>query len=406
MVEGGRQGLLQTLERLLEISGTEASVALATASDLVAEALRADKVDVFVYDPNRDSLVALGSSHQPLSALQKRHGLDILPVSNGGRVVHVYRTASTFLTGALESDPEELRGVKEVLHIRSKLGVPLYVGEKLRGVLMIASQAADFWTPPDVVFAESVARWIGVVAHRAELTAEIARNAVEQGRRAAAEELVTVLAHDLRNHLAPLDLRLRALRHRLARDERSADVPDVDAALRSVARIEQLVSDMLDVARIDQGMFSMKAQLLPLLPLLRETAGALATPDHPIVVEESEEMVVVADPLRLRQCLENLLANAIKHSPKGGEVTIAAARERRDSELWATVDVIDQGPGVPEHVLPHLFERFVKASRSSGLGLGLYLAKRIVVMHGGDLTVESRPGEGARFRLRLPCYDE
>jgi two-component system OmpR family sensor kinase len=211
--QGGRS-LLETLEHLLEISGADLQVALATASDLVASALNADKVDVFMYDPTRDSLVALGSSHQPLSATQKRHGLDVLPVANGGRVVHVYKTASCFLTGELERDPEELRGVKEVLRIRSKMGVPLYLGDRLRGVLMIASQQPDFWKEEDVPFAVSVARWIGIVAHRAELTAEISRNAMEQGRRAVADELVTVLAHDLRNYLSPLDMRLRSMRLR------------------------------------------------------------------------------------------------------------------------------------------------------------------------------------------------
>jgi signal transduction histidine kinase len=163
---------------------------------------------------------------------------------------------------------------------------------------------------------------------------------------------------------------------------------------------------MLDVARIDQGIFSMQAEPVPLLALLEDTAGALATAEHPIAVEAAEELTVVADPARLRQCLENLLGNAVKHSPKGGKVTVAPSREQRESGEWAIVDVIDEGPGIPEDVLPHIFERFVRDGRSGGLGLGLYLAKRIVAMHRGELTVQSNPGEGARFRLTVPCYSE
>jgi signal transduction histidine kinase len=395
--------LLETLERLLEVSGAELAVALAQASDLVADALHADKVDVFMYDPSRDSLVALGSSHQPLSATQKRHGLDVLPVANGGRVVHVFQTASTFVNGELDRDMEELRGIRELLKIRSKLGVPLRIGGELRGVLMLASQQPHFWGPQDVTFAESVARWIGIVAHRSELTQEIARNAVAQGRQAVAEELMTVLAHDLRNYLAPLDWRLRSLRMRAERDGRQADLRDIERTLAGITRLNGLIGDMLDVARIDRGLFWFRPEPLPLLSLLEETASALTTVEHPCLVEAAEEVTARADPARVRQCVENLIGNAIKHSPGGGKVRVALSRTKNTEGAWACIEVIDEGPGIPEHILPHIFERFVAGKRSSeGLGLGLFLAKRIAVLHGGELTVDSKPGEGSRFRLMLP----
>ena len=204
--------LVQTLERLLALPGADLRVSLSEASDIVAAALEADKVDAFLYDERRDSLVALGTSNQPLSALQKKHGLDVLQVSNGGRVVQVFQDGQTFVTGHLDSDPDELRGVKEALGIRSKLGVPLHVGDRRRGMMMIASQRPDHFTPEHARFAEAVARWIGLLMHRAELVEEIARNAVERGRRAVAEELVTMLAHDLRNYISPVEMRLRMLK--------------------------------------------------------------------------------------------------------------------------------------------------------------------------------------------------
>src|SRR6185436_13628421 len=165
------------------------------ASNAVAEALSADKVDAFLYDETRDSLVALGTSTQPLSALQKRLGLDVLPVSNAGIAVKVYQEGRTFATGRLDLMDDELRGVREGLKVKSTIGVPLEVGGKLRGMLLIASLKPDFFGPADVTFAETIARWVGMIAHRAELVAQITRNALEQGRRAAAEELITVLAH-------------------------------------------------------------------------------------------------------------------------------------------------------------------------------------------------------------------
>jgi signal transduction histidine kinase len=101
--------------------------------------------------------------------------------------------------------------------------------------------------------------------------------------------------------------------------------------------------------------------------------------------------------------LDNLLSNAVKHSPGEAPVSVFI-EERTDGEHhWALVDVVDEGPGIPEDLLPHIFERFTTGhTREGGLGLGLYIAKRIAVAHGGDLTVARQPSKGTRFTLRLP----
>ena len=394
---------LETLERLLDVPAADLKIALAYATDRVAEALLADKVDAFIYDPTRDSLVALGSSNQPLSAEQRRHGLDVLPLSNGGRAVAVYRTGRTFLAADTQDDAEELRGIRDTLHVRAQIGVPLEVGGVRRGVVMAASQKPSFWNDADVRFAEAVARWMGMIAHRAELSEQIARNAVEQGRRAAAEELITVMAHDLRNYMMPIEMRVAFVRRRAERDQRVPDVRDLDLALKGLQRLSAIVGDLLDVARIDQGVLQIEPYPVPLAPLLEEIASALATPDHGIDVRSSDELVVVVDPQRLRQCVENLLSNALKHSPDRAPVTVTVRRVTRLDGEMAQVEVADQGPGVAPDVGAHIFERFVSGQkREGGLGLGLYLAKRIAVLHGGDLVFDSEPGRGARFCLRLP----
>jgi signal transduction histidine kinase len=398
--------LLETLERLLALPSADLRTTLASASDFVAEATQCDKVDAFLYDATRDCLVAVGSSHQPLSALQRRLGLDVLPVSNGGRVVHVYTSGETFLSGHLDEDEEELRGIKEGLGIRSNLGVPLAVGGTVRGVLMLASLKPDFFSAEDVRFTEAVGRWTSMLAHRAELVEEIGRNAAAQGRRAAAEELVTVLAHDLRNLLSPLTLRLHVVRRRAESQARHDDVDDLDAIQRGLGRLATLAGDILDVARIDRGLFETVPRPVELVPLVEETARSLATPAHPVhvTVAATGDVVIAADATRLRQCLENLITNAIQKSPKDAPVEVNVATQRRDSGEWAVVEVIDHGPGVPAEVLPHIFEAFVtRKGGEGGLGLGLYLARQIALMHGGALGVESPPGRGARFTLELPC---
>jgi two-component system OmpR family sensor kinase len=258
-----------------------------------------------------------------------------------------------------------------------------------------------------VRFVESVSRWVGIVVHRAELVEEIAKRAVEEGRRAVAEELVTVLAHDLRNFISPVELRLGLLKRRADQEGRTTDSRDVELAQRSVRRLGEIVSDMLDVARIDQGVFQMDVRPVDLAALVEQTVTPLSSPEHAVYAKASEEVIVAADPARVRQSLENLVANAVTHSPKGSSVTVHVARERRADGEYGRVDVIDEGGGVPTEIAPHIFERFAKGRESKGgLGLGLYLARRIALMHGGDLTVESAPGKGACFSLTLPLYDE
>ncbi|HWA39006.1 MAG TPA: GAF domain-containing sensor histidine kinase [Burkholderiales bacterium] len=399
------QRMLEILEGLLRIPAGDLQATLIQACDLIAAATGADKIDAFLYDPARDSLVALGTSNQPLSALQRKLGLNVLPVSNGGRSVQVYQTGKVFLNGDVQRDAEELKGLKEALGIRSHLGVPFDVGGERRGVLLAASLKPDFFTEEDARMAETVTRWVGLVAHRAELTEAIRRGATEQGRRAGAEELVTVLAHDLRNYINPMRVRLQVLRHRAGSDAGMRE--DVETMDRAVGRIEGLVSDILDVARLDRGIFDVTTQNIDLGALAAEVAELFASPQHPVQVslQKGVPVRVLAEPARLRQCLENLVANAMQKSPNYAAVTVAVQREvLANGTAIARVDVIDEGPGIPEEILPHLFDRFATSRlREGGLGLGLYLAKRIAAAHGGDLTAHSEPGRGARFTLKLPA---
>ncbi|HYD55981.1 MAG TPA: GAF domain-containing sensor histidine kinase, partial [Burkholderiales bacterium] len=401
--------MLDLLEGFLRIPAGNLQSTLAHIANLIAAATAADKVDGFLYDASRDSLVAVGTSNQPLSALERKLGLDVLPVSNGGRVVYVYQTGETFLTGHLEQDPEELRGVKEAMKIRSKLGVPLHLGEQRCGMIMIASLKNDYFTEEDARMAENVARWAGIVAHRAQLAEAISRNATEHGRRAGAEELVTVLAHDLRNFLSPMRIRMEILRRR-AREAAQRDVlGDLDTMDRALSRVEGLISDILDVARLDRGMFDLRGEWVDLGRLAQEIAAVMGTPDRRILlsIQQGDPVHVIGDAARLRQCLENLVANALQKSPANVPITLAVAKEiQANGVAQASVQVVDEGPGIPEEILPHVFERFVSGRvREGGLGLGLYLAKRIAEAHGGDLVAESEPGKGARFTLTLPAAE-
>jgi two-component system, OmpR family, sensor kinase len=403
--DDSQRRLLATLERLLEIPAADLKTALNYAADALADALSADKVDAFLYDESRDSLVAVGTSTQPLSNLQKRLGLDVLPITNGGRVVYVYETGQLFRTGDLLSDPEELRGIKEGLRIQSKIGVPLDVGNRRRGMIMVASLRPDFFTETDARYAKSAAHWVGLVAHRAELLQDIERNALEQGRLSSAEELITVIAHDLRNYLSPVVMRLYHMRHRAESESRQRDVEDVKRVLTGLSRAKSLISDLLDVARLDEGMFELHSEPVDVVALVKEMADVLSTDEHHILVKAPAPMIVAADPNRLRQCVDNILMNALAYSPKDGTVSVFIMQQEADGRSWARVEVVDEGPGIPEEMLPRIFDRFLTGRGSSGgVGLGLYIAKRIALAHGGDLNADRCPGKGARFTIRIPMY--
>src|SRR3954454_6000970 len=200
---------LLTLEQLLAIRSTELDEALDECADLVASALGADKVDAFLFEPETQSLVARGTSRTPMGHKQHAIGMDRLPLANRGRTIEVFQSGKSRLTGRADEDPGELRGLTEGLGIRSMICARLGVDSEPRGVLSVAAATPALWTEDDLRFAEAAARWVGMVLIRAELAERVTRQAEEQGRRGAAAELLAIVAHDLRNHIAPLRGRMQ-----------------------------------------------------------------------------------------------------------------------------------------------------------------------------------------------------
>jgi len=397
-----QQALLQTLEQLLSLDAVALKPALDHASGLLAEVLAAEKVDAFLYEPAIDSLVAAGTSPTPMGKRQIQLGLDRLPLSNGGRAVESFQTGRPYLNGRVDQDPMELAGVKHGLGVRSTMVVPLLVNGVRRGVVQVDSIQVAAFSEDDVLFLEAVAHWIGAVTHRAELVEQIRREAEQEARRQAAEELLTVLAHDLGNHLTPLLARVGLLRRRARREEQPRYLQDAEELARSLARLQRLITDLLDVGRLEAGLFTLALQPLDLVALAQESAAVLSTEGCPIIVDAPDELVITGDPDRLRQALENLLTNACKHSPPGATVEVRVGQEIREEQPWAMLTVRDSGAGIPPDLLPRLFQRFAPGPGSQGLGLGLYLVHEIATLHSGTLTVESAPGQGTTFCLVVP----
>ena len=163
---------------------------------------------------------------------------------------------------------------------------------------------------------------------------------------------------------------------------------------------------MLDASRLEAGKLPLEKEPLAMDALAERVAERFRTQTdrHQIKTDFPPEYPMIEGaPTRLEQVLNNLLSNAIKYSPEGGPIEIAG----RVDEDEVIVTVTDQGVGIPFEEQPHIFESFFRGSReyqqqTSGAGLGLYLAKAIVEAHGGEIWVESNPGEGASFSFALP----
>lgn len=390
------------MERLLALKATEVTGALTEAAALVAEVLEADKVDVFLYDPSIDTLVAVGTSDTPMGRKQHQLGLDRLPLSNGGRTVEVFQTGASYHTGQADADPEVLRGLKGALDIRSMLVAPIQTDGACRGVCEVVCAQPDRFTVEDLRFIESVARWVRLVTQRAELTERLTQAAAEQARRVTADESISVLAHDLRLPLQPLRGHLDLIRMRAERDGRQDYLRHASEAIAAFHRLNRMITDLMDTGRLEQGLFALNVQPMDLAALVRETVDLLRSPEADLQVQAPDELCVEADPDRVRQALENLLSNALRHSPVGAPVVVAVHTDTQDTGEWAVLTVRDEGPGIAPTLLPTLFDRFARASSSSGVGLGLYLARGIADAHGGTLRVESDVGKGTVFHLRLP----
>ncbi len=235
-------------------------------------------------------------------------------------------------------------------------------------------------------------------AHREEQRAlETARSAVR-----ARDELLGIIAHDLRNPLAAISLKAAALRKRLP----NADAHELGMSIENIAiRMDLLINGMLDTAVLDAGHFSVSPSRCEVASLVAEAedmfAGLAAAKNIEwSIAVPSHGLEVRADRERILQVLSNLLGNALKFTPRGGHIALAV-EEAGETVCFA---VSDDGPGIPRGTQPHVFERFLRAERAGapGTGLGLFIAKEIVDAHGGRIWVESEPGQGATFYFTLP----
>lgn len=202
------------------------------------------------------------------------------------------------------------------------------------------------------------------------------------------------VAHELRTPLTNLRCELEAIQDGLA----SADPPRIASLHEEVLHLQRLVEDLQELAVADAGALPLHLERLDLNDVIARAAGT-----HAQLVLAEKPLLVDADPTRLRQIVQNLLSNAISHTPEGGAIEVRLTQDDRD----ARVSVRDSGPGLAPEQLERIFERFYRVDEArgrerGGAGLGLAIVRRLVELHGGRVWAESPAGEGATFTFTIP----
>lgn len=218
------------------------------------------------------------------------------------------------------------------------------------------------------------------------------------------EDDVAEIVHDLKSPLSAITLEAILLEDKLVRGERVGGLHSIARINHNVAFLDRLVLDLLDCCSITTGEFQLYREPTELRALLEHVIDRIVSaPNRPRVVLDAREPVsMLLDGLRIERVVANLLDNAFKYTPPTSDIVVRLSSYRGG----ACVSVIDSGPGIAPSDLAHVFDRYRRADTArgrTGSGLGLFVCKKIVEAHGGQMGVESIRGAGSRFFFELPA---
>jgi signal transduction histidine kinase len=276
---------------------------------------------------------------------------------------------------------------------RSILGIPLRVKDKVIGVLEVLNKIDDReFTQDDVETLTTLAAQAAI--------------AIENARLFQQSDLLSEVVHELRTPLTSIRgySKMLLIAEGIAQEKK---LEFAETIHREAIRLGQMINDFLDLARLESGRTYMAQEPVNMTEVISETLAILqpqaAERQVSIALQAPETLpTIIGDPDRLKQVMVNLVSNAVKYNHEGGRVDIEA--KVREDEL--NVAVKDTGRGIAEEDLPHVFEKFYRVDdpdlQAKGTGLGLPIAKHIVEVHGGTISVQSVRGQGSTFAFTLP----
>jgi signal transduction histidine kinase/CheY-like chemotaxis protein len=367
------------------------------------EGCTADEVSVAHVDPAKVELL--------------REALRMFPYPDGMHThAQVVRTGKSQLReveppGSFESiarTPEHLSVLRR-LGVRSWMGVPLQIRNNLFGTITVAWSDSDrHYRPSDLLLTEDLARRAAAAIDNARLY-DLSREerAIAEAATRSKDEFVAMVSHELRTPLSVIVGWIRLLRSgSLSEQTRNHALEVIE---RNASAQGQLVSDLLDISRAIAGKVRLEPAQLDLGNLvtlvLEDARVALEAKRLRLLLDvPAESTVIRGDADRLKQVIWNLLLNAIKFTPKDGEIDVSVRRVASELELV----VRDTGEGIAPNFLPHVFDAFRQSDSKTtrphgGLGIGLSIARHLVELHGGSVEARSDGvGKGASFHVRLP----
>ena len=292
------------------------------------------------------------------------------------------------------------------LGLRSELVTPLLLGARTIGMLSLSRERTDSFSEDEVELVALLGRLVATAVQNIRAY-EAERRRVEELARLSQlrADFVSLVSHELRSPMAAVIGAARTLQDRwrmLSATQRESFLALIGD---ETARLAALVADVLDTSRIEAGTFSYRFEEVDLGGLVDEAieVAELAQQEVPVVASVRRRLPTIrGDHARLRQVLGNLIENAVKYSPEGGEVRVSAAA----GNGAVRIAVRDEGPGIPRDQQTRIFEKFgrvdVPGASKPGTGLGLFIARSITEAHGGSLVVSSGLEPGSTFTLTLP----
>ncbi len=288
----------------------------------------------------------------------------------------------------------------EALGASSVLLVPLRAGGRAIGALhVVRSRSGARHSADEGHVADQFARLAALALENARLYQE-ARRAVRER-----DEMLAIVSHDLRNPVNAVVMLTGVVLERDDDDRPLMERDEVEAIRAAARQVDGLIQDLQDVSRISTSRLRVERRHLPMSELLEEAAEMFEPAMEDAALRFVRQLghalpAVMADRGRIMQVLSNLLGNAVRFTPQGGEVTLTAEALR----TMVRVRVRDTGPGIAPEDVPRLFERYWQAPRllRAGSGLGLFIAKGILDAHDGEIGVESEVGSGSEFWFTLP----
>ena len=311
----------------------------------------------------------------------------------------------------VRADPEYTYGAKDAEAIRTVLGVPILKGDDLLGVMMIYHlQGVRPFTNKQIALVETFADQAAIAIENVRLFREIqdkSRQLAEASQHKS--QFLANMSHELRTPLNAIIGVTEMLREDA--EALKQDLEPLDRVLGAGRHLLALINDILDLSKIEAGRMELHLETFPLAPVIKDVARTI----EPMATKNSNRIVIDcsvdlgtmhADQTRFRQSVLNLASNANKFTEKG-TITIAAHQGQENDRDWITIAVADTGIGMTADQMSKLFQEFSQASSATaskygGTGLGLAISRRFCQMMGGDITVESAPGSGSTFTIRLP----